>query len=192
MATVSTKFFNPNMAAADMKALYKTLAKQNHPDLGGDLETMKLINAEYAYWYATVSVRETREMKNETNPASRDYYDTYYNNEFIEELERMINWIYNNDIDRIQGIEVNVNGVFIWIRHVSVEMREVQFKLKSNGFKCGFKKLDDGSTEFMWYWTHLIKKFGTQVNYNEIERKYGSTNVNRKNTGKNSRKQIGS
>jgi len=31
----------------DLKARYKSLCKQHHPDLGGDLRTMQEINAEY-------------------------------------------------------------------------------------------------------------------------------------------------
>jgi curved DNA-binding protein CbpA len=45
------KFFNECKTAEDLKALYKKLARKNHPDLGGDLETMKQINAEYDEMY---------------------------------------------------------------------------------------------------------------------------------------------
>ena len=192
MATVSTKFFNPNMSAADMKALYKTLAKQNHPDLGGDLETMKLINAEYAYWYARSSVKETRETKTADKPESADYYTNYYNDEFINSLEKMIAWIYNNNVDRIQGLTVEIIGVFVWIGGVTAEMRETQFLIKSVGFKGSWKVFDDGHKAFMWKWTHEIRRFGSEKNFDTISRKYGSTDVKRSGYASNSRKQIGS
>lgn len=193
MATVSTKFFNGSMTAADMKASYKTLAKKNHPDLGGDLETMKLINAEYAYWYATVSVRETRETKINDKPESREYYEGYYTQEFIDSLEKMIGWIYNNNIDRIAGLTVEIIGVFVWIGGVTAEMKETQFLIKSVGFKGSWKVFDDGHKAFMWKWTHEIRRFGSEKNFDTISRKYGSADVKRSGySSNNSRKQIGS
>lgn len=42
-----TKYFKNVKSYDDLKSQYKTLLKANHPDNGGDLETMKEINVEY-------------------------------------------------------------------------------------------------------------------------------------------------
>ncbi|HWY38636.1 MAG TPA: J domain-containing protein, partial [Bacteroidia bacterium] len=43
------KWFNECGTLDEVKALYKKLAKQYHPDLGGDTATMQEINKEYAF-----------------------------------------------------------------------------------------------------------------------------------------------
>ncbi len=42
------KYFNNCRTLDEVKAMYKILAKQYHPDLGGDTATMQAINVEYA------------------------------------------------------------------------------------------------------------------------------------------------
>lgn len=41
------KFFENIKSLSELKHVYKDLARRYHPDLGGDLETMQRINAEY-------------------------------------------------------------------------------------------------------------------------------------------------
>ncbi len=43
------KYFNSCTTIDEVKAQYKKLAKENHPDMGGDTATMQAINSEYAY-----------------------------------------------------------------------------------------------------------------------------------------------
>jgi curved DNA-binding protein CbpA len=43
------KWFNDCQTLEEVKAQYKKLAKQYHPDLGGDTSTMQQINTEYAF-----------------------------------------------------------------------------------------------------------------------------------------------
>ena len=40
-------FFQGCTTAAEIKAQFRTLAFEHHPDRGGDLETMKAVNAAY-------------------------------------------------------------------------------------------------------------------------------------------------
>lgn len=40
-------FFDAIHTLDDLKAAYRKLAMQHHPDMGGDTETMQCINAEY-------------------------------------------------------------------------------------------------------------------------------------------------
>jgi curved DNA-binding protein CbpA len=43
------KFFASCNTIEEVKCLYKQLAKDHHPDKGGDTATMQAINVEYAY-----------------------------------------------------------------------------------------------------------------------------------------------
>lgn len=41
------KYFKNVKSAEELKTTYKKLARQNHPDFGGDVEVMKIINNEF-------------------------------------------------------------------------------------------------------------------------------------------------
>lgn len=42
-------YFKECKTVEEVKAMYMLLAKQHHPDCGGDTATMQAINSEYAY-----------------------------------------------------------------------------------------------------------------------------------------------
>lgn len=42
-----TKYFKNVTSLEDLKNQFKALARKNHPDAGGNVETMKEINCEY-------------------------------------------------------------------------------------------------------------------------------------------------
>ena len=44
---MKTKYFSDCKTIEEAKRLYHKLAVKHHPDLGGDLETMQAINAEF-------------------------------------------------------------------------------------------------------------------------------------------------
>ena len=54
MSASILKYFYNYKTLEEVKATYKQLAKQDHPDLGGDTATMQTINTEYAYACATL------------------------------------------------------------------------------------------------------------------------------------------
>ena len=48
-------FFETCRTLEEVKALYRTLAKEHHPDKGGDLATMQTINNQYSKAIATIA-----------------------------------------------------------------------------------------------------------------------------------------
>jgi DnaJ-class molecular chaperone len=42
-----SNYFSKCSTVEEVKSLYRTLAKQHHPDLGGDTATMQEINSQY-------------------------------------------------------------------------------------------------------------------------------------------------
>lgn len=63
------KYFPPSLGVSEIKALYKTLAKINHPDKpGGDAKRMQEINAEYK---TALILAEARKKAYKRKPQSK-------------------------------------------------------------------------------------------------------------------------
>ena len=97
----------------EAKKIYKNLAKKLHPDVGGDEESFKLLNAIYT---------DLIEHK------------IYFSNDFkIDvELEKVISLILH-----FENITIELVGSWIW---VSGDTKEIKDKLKELGFKWAMKK----------------------------------------------------
>ena len=97
----------------EAKKIYKTLAKKLHPDVGGDEESFKLLNAIYT---------DLIEHK------------IYFSNDIkIDiELEKIISLILH-----FENITIELVGSWVW---VSGDTREIKEKLKEIGFKWASKK----------------------------------------------------
>ena len=97
----------------EAKKIYKTLAKKLHPDVGGDEESFKLLNAIYT---------DLIEHK------------IYFSNDIkIDiELEKIISLILH-----FENITIELVGSWIW---VNGDTREIKEKLKEIGFKWASKK----------------------------------------------------
>ena len=75
------KYFKNVKSYDDLKSKYKTLLKANHPDNGGDLETMKEINVEYDALFPIWKNRkevETGSPVNETADSTRGQFYTEF------------------------------------------------------------------------------------------------------------------
>src|SRR5574344_368756 len=97
----------------EAKKIYKKLAKKLHPDVGGDEESFKILNAVYT---------DLIEHK------------IYFSNDFkIDiELEKVISLILH-----FENITIELVGSWIWI---SGDTKEIKDKLKELGFKWASKK----------------------------------------------------
>jgi len=185
---ITSQYFNARMTAAQMKASYKDLVKQYHPDINHGIsdEFIKAINNEFSYMYARAASKEVYETKSTENP-SKDY-TRYTSQAYIDSLESMINWIYSNNIDRIPSITLEIIGVFIWISGVKAEDREIREQIKSVGFQGSFKVQDNGESIYMWKWTPEIRRFNGEHNIDTIRKHYGTMNYKRSG---NTQKRLG-
>lgn len=178
----TTQYFNGRMTVEEMRTIRNKLALEWHPDFKNHpydlaLETMKRINAEYAYWHTRAATESVKADKEATNPGKD--YSKYTSAKFVEELEAMIRAIYDHNIDMIPGVTVEIIGVFIWVGGVSAEMTETHKILRSLGYNGSWKVREDGSRAFMWKITPDLRMFGSNGNIDDIRKKYGSTDRRR-------------
>jgi hypothetical protein len=156
------KFYNDFMKCKTMeeiKQVYRKLAKLHHPDIGGNVEDMKQVNASYDY-----------AVKNFLNNNRSDFK---YNTEQKRQNEENTANIYKDIIDNIiniPDISIEICGNWIW---VSGNSRPYKHILKKAGFNWASKKCQ-------WYYkpADYVKKWhGKTLTKEEIREKYGSQKI---------------
>lgn len=148
------KYFAHCTTLEDLKKEYRRLAHKHHPDLGGDLETMKAINNEY---------EEAHNRLSQAHNATADEY--HKTTETAAEFIQIINILI-----KLEGLEIELCGSWLWIGGNTREHKEA---LKTAGCRWSQNKK-------MWYWHHEEpgrKWRRGKTTMNEIRSKYGSYTV---------------
>jgi hypothetical protein len=147
------KFFQNCKTLDEIKATYKKLAKENHPDLGGKTTLMQQINNEYAN--ACAMLAKNRGVSNEQADNEMKMSELYR-----EAIEQIIH---------LPDIIIELVGHWIWI---TGNTRPVKDQLKAAHFFFAHKKL-------AWYFrADEYKTKGGKKTLDEIRAKYGSEKVN--------------
>src|SRR5690606_15148649 len=119
-------YFDGLTNESEIKTRYKELAKRHHPDLGGYLEIMKVINCQYekiltgAYQIVGKSITEIDELL---------VKDEMYRQKIFS-------------VSSLSGVTVELCGSWIWISGDTKTHKEI---FKTSGFKWSPKKC-------MWYY----------------------------------------
>ena len=146
----------------ELKKAYRKLAIENHPDHGGDTDTMAEINAEYEKLYAILAAQAENakaEARGETGHATPD--DFKGDDGYREVINALLN---------VEGIEIELCGAWLW---VSGATKEHKTEIKASGCYWAAKKK-------MWYWRPPeYAAHGNRKSYSMsyIRTKYGSTSI---------------
>lgn len=150
------KYFEHCKTLDELKKEYRRLAMQHHPDVGGDLETMKAINNEYAARFEILKGQHNaRAADDETG---KTYATTEAPEEFIAIIENLL---------RLDGLEVELCGSWLWI---GGNTREHKDELKAAGCRWS-------SSKKLWYWRHAEdghRWHKGNKTMSQIRTKYGS------------------
>jgi hypothetical protein len=110
--TTYPDFFRTCQTFEEGRTLYRKLARENHPDFGGDLRTMQEINAQWAVFQSQAAYREARTRQTEAHAAGKksaaDYHDL---DEIAEALRIKIEALLNISPE----ITVELCGLWIWV-----------------------------------------------------------------------------
>lgn len=150
------KYFENISTLEEAKKLYRELAKQHHPDKGGDLEIMKQVNSEYDYITAKI-------LKGE-NLNTEDFNTAWNNSQlFKEKIDSIIN---------CEGLIIEIVGLWLWI---TGDTRTNSAALKNAGYWYASKKI-------AWYWRPESAAGGRgKHSLDEIKNKYGCTRISSNN-----------
>lgn len=156
------KFFMNCKTLDEVKALFKQLAMEHHPDRGGDTATMQAINSEYAY--ATALLLKGANLSSEESDQQL---------RFSEEYRQVI-----EQIIHLPGIKIELVGLWIW---VTGDTKPVAGKLNDAGLHFAPKKI-------AWYYrsAYLKARRGGKKTLDQIRAKYGSEEI--RDTGKRKRR----
>ena len=115
-------WFNSNLTSETIKARYRELAKQHHPDLGGDTETMQDINASY--------LQALKRCDGQESHGSDGRPHTYHYNEeresaIMDKIRELLSL-------KMDGVDVYLIGLWIWVMG---ETRPHKEALKALGMK---------------------------------------------------------
>lgn len=147
--------FFANVKTLDqLKAEYRRLVMQHHPDRGGDMATMQAINAEYE--------RTHDELKKSWNAAHDDAHQC---TEAPEDFRAIIEVLL-----KLDGLEVELCGSWLWIGGDTYNHKDA---LKAAGCRwCSSKKM------WSWHFAEPGAKFyrGNRT-IQEIRGKYGSQRI---------------
>lgn len=158
-----TNFFVGCETLDQAKALYRKLALENHPDHGGNLETMQEINRQWADFQAQVSYKAETDRQQAAHREGRkttaDFCDL---REVFGVIREKIIFALNLDGE----LEVELCGLWIWVTGNTKANREA---LKEAGFKWAPKKL-------AWYFAGVPSSpHHRHYTMDEIRNAYGST-----------------
>ncbi|MGM9475275.1 J domain-containing protein [Pedobacter sp. GSP4] len=144
------KWFGTSRTLDEVKALYKKLAKQYHPDLGGDTLSMQEVNKEYAFASAKV-------IKGKNLNEQETENEICFSAEYRVAIEKIIH---------LQGITIELVGYWIWVTGNTIAVKN---ELKNAGFFFASKKL-------AWYFRtgEYKSSKGSKKSLEEIRDKYGS------------------
>lgn len=143
----------------EVKATYKKLAKQNHPDLGGNTATMQAINREYAFACELIAKGAglSDDQANEQMQFSEQYRSV---------IEQIIN---------LPGIIIELVGGWIWVTGLTYPVKK---ELRNAGLFYAHKKC-------AWYFrSEEYKTRGGKKSLEEIKSKYGCETIGRTNNEK--------
>ena len=142
-------YFSDCSTVAEIKALYKTLAKKHHPDLGGDAEKMKDLNSQY---------HDALKGNNGKESEGRKYsYNKETEQEIMDVLDRLMS---------LKGLEIELIGIWIWISGDTKENKEA---LKEAGCRWHSKR------KVWFYKPKGYKKIRySKGSLDELAAKYGS------------------
>lgn len=154
-------YFTDCNTIEEIKQRYKDLAKQHHPDLGGDTKTMQDVNREY------------HDALKGNDKKQSDGFTYHYNMEveqaIIDKISELLKAL--KDFD---GINLWLVGRWVWIDGETKPAKEV---LKEQ--QCRW-----ASKHKRWYWRHESDRSrGKGGDFEQIANKYGMASIKEKPHG---------
>ena len=164
------KWFKGVTNQKEAKSLYHKLCREHHPDLGGSVETMQQINAEFESIYDKLP---TGSKDNSSKGESSEQKQTDGNNTTKQTAQRFMKIIQR--LVRCEGLTIEIVGSWIWLSGDTYKYLRV---IKQMGFLYSTKHkkyyLSDGETS----------RRGSKYSFEQICDRYGVEKMEADKTAK--------
>jgi hypothetical protein len=162
-----TNYFQNCASLDEAKSLYRKLARENHPDFGGDTATMQEINRQWAEYQISGAKANARTRQTaahaEGKKAAADFHDI---DELGEILRAKVEALLNISPDLI----VEVCGLWVW---VTGETKAHKDQIKAvEGMRYAHEKQ-------AWYFAAVPSYNRTRRTMDEIRNMHGSRTFSR-------------
>jgi hypothetical protein len=170
---MSTQYFQACANPQEVKTLYRQLARENHPDIGGDTRTMQDINAQYQRALQNLNGYKTVG----TDGKERTYK---YNPEYEEGIMAKVAEILDL---RLPHIDIQIIGLWIWVTGTKKEDRD---HFNKHGVKMSWH-----SKRSAWYWKPYAGRstYSKRDTLDSLAAKYGRTRVHQHDDERKPRRQ---
>lgn len=154
-------YFDHCQTLAELKAEYRRLAIQNHPDHGGDVATMQAINAEHDRAFSRLKAAADAAADADGKPRSTEQ---------AEDFRRVL-----SALMPLRGLSIELCGSWLWI---TGQTRQHAEALKAAGCYWASKKR-------AWYWRPAGPRMGKhrEKSMDEIRIRYGSATLREEERG---------
>lgn len=157
-----TNFFENCNTLQEVKDLYRTLAKEHHPDKGGNLQTMQAINNQYSK--AIILIAKGGKFTVEEAEAEILQAEAY---------QQAVNKVVN-----LEGCKLELIGSWLWITGDTKQYKDI---LKAEPARFNWaKKKTDFSAWFFRTADHKTSNRGQKMELEQIRNKYGSQTISGK------------
>ena len=158
---------------AEIKAKFRDLAFQHHPDLGGDTAMMQQINDQY---HKALQGANGQQSKGSDGKHHTYRYDEATEQAIAQKLDELLSL-------QLEDIDISIIGTWIW---VTGNTKPCKAQLKETGLKWH-------NTRQAWYFnTTGYRGYSSNADLEELAKTYGVRNVdNLKKRGKNLQTAIG-
>lgn len=156
---MNTYFENIN-TLEELRKQYKELLKKYHPDNGGNVSIMQMVNAEYDELFKILKNKHKKSTTTKQTDYNQNMYDWENDKTLREVLEKIISF---------DGIDILICGQWIWVDGNTYFYKK---ELKKTGFKWA-------SSKKKWYFhtDTFRKKSHKTLSMEDIQNYYGSTTV---------------
>lgn len=139
------KWFNNITTIEELKKAFRALVKQNHPDIGGNLEDMKEINNEYEIMFSFIEKHGGQSKNHSVNDGFREAMDA---------------------VIKMEGLNIEICGSWIWVDGNTYPYKA---EIKKAGFSWAAKK-----KKWFWHSEQEISQNRKQMTMDNIRALHGS------------------
>jgi hypothetical protein len=137
-----------------LKSLYRKLSFENHPDRGGDVENMKIINCLYEEYFK--KLKDLDFNGNETEEETK-----FETPEFFASII--------SELVKLQGIKIELIGSWLWLSGNTFIHKD-----KLSELSCFWSR-----SKKMWYWNgdDEKKNLRTHSKLEDLKDRFGCVNI---------------